>query len=89
MAQSMVVKHWPMTNVKSMLEATLIPAPAARVSRGWISLQQAMPGHLKPCRGPPSCSKHVQMYVEAKCWEQDRGHQRLRNWQTGSGSDEE
>lgn len=36
----MVVKHWPMMKVKSMLTATLIPAPAARVSRGWISLQQ-------------------------------------------------
>ena len=30
----MVVKHWPMTKVKSMLDATLIPAPAARVSSG-------------------------------------------------------
>ena len=40
MVHSMVVKHWPMMKVKSMLEATLIPAPAARVSRGWISLQQ-------------------------------------------------
>ena len=35
----MVVKHWPMMKVKSMLTATLMPAPAARVSSGWISLQ--------------------------------------------------
>jgi len=34
MEQSMVVKHWPITKVKSILEATLIPAPAARVSKG-------------------------------------------------------
>ena len=40
MVHSMVVKHWPMMKVKSMLEATLMPAPAARVSRGWISLQR-------------------------------------------------
>ena len=48
MVHSMVVKHWPITKVKSMLEATLMPAPAARVSRGWISLQQ--PRHLYPCQ---------------------------------------
>ena len=48
MVHSMVVKHWPMMKVKSMFEATLMPAPAARVSRGWISLQQ--PRHLKPCQ---------------------------------------
>ena len=35
----MVVKHCPITKVNSMLDATLMPAPAARVSRGWISLQ--------------------------------------------------
>ena len=35
----MVVKHCPITKVNSMLDATLMPAPAARVSSGWISLQ--------------------------------------------------
>ena len=45
MVHSMVVKHWPMMKVKSMLEATLMPAPAARVSRGWISLQQQCSWH--------------------------------------------
>ena len=35
----MVVKHCPITKVNSMLDATLMPAPAARVSKGWISLQ--------------------------------------------------
>ena len=83
-----MVKHWPMTKVKSILEATLIPAPAARVSRGWISLQQPRPRHIKPCREPPPCFKHVQIHVEAGCCEQDRRHQRLRRWRRGSGSNE-
>ena len=41
MEQSIVVKHCPITKVNSMLDATLMPAPAARVSRGWISLQHS------------------------------------------------
>ena len=34
MVHSMVVKHWPMMKVKSMLEATLIPAPASARLKG-------------------------------------------------------
>lgn len=34
MEQSMVVKLWPITKVKSMLLETLMADPAARVSRG-------------------------------------------------------
>ena len=52
MEQSIVVKHWPMMKVNSMLDATLIPAPAARVSRGWISLHGRQVMRTLYCKGP-------------------------------------
>ena len=45
MLQSMVVKHCAMTKVNSMFCAVLMPAPAARVSRGWISVGYSLYYH--------------------------------------------